>query len=204
MKMGRLILLSEERYFKNESSLINRMMEGNDFNLHLRKPGSSADNLSSLLNEIEPRFHRRIVIHQCFELVAMFNLAGIHLPESERIRYPELKSKGYKMVSSSIHHLDHFFPLTDSFEYLFYSPVFPSISKKNYTPELSWSDLSSEIKKINGKQKLIALGGVSKENFEVALNLGFGGVALLGAVWKKNDPFNYFTEFLSAFNGVSR
>ena len=67
------------------------------------------------------------------------------------------------------------------------SPVFDSISKKdylsNYTPE--------EIRKAHKAgiidKKVIALGGIDMDNIRQVKDYGFGGAAIMGALWNRFD-----------------
>ena len=67
------------------------------------------------------------------------------------------------------------------------SPVFDSISKKdyhaNYTPE--------EIRKAHKAgiidKKVIALGGIDIDNIRQVKDYGFGGAAIMGALWNRFD-----------------
>lgn len=68
-------------------------------------------------------------------------------------------------------------------DYVFLSPVFDSISKPGYgsafTPEqLQWARARGII-----NRRVVALGGIDAENIPVAALCGFGGVAVLGALW---------------------
>ena len=178
-------------------------MSVGDFNFHLRKKNASVYETEKFLVKISPEFYKRIIIHQHFETALHFGLGGIHLPENLRQQLDEFKKTGNKIVSTSVHQLDNLNNIQEDFEYIFYSPVFKSISKNDYFPGMSIDELKLQIERSNSR-KLIALGGINKENFNEALQIGFVGVALLGAVWQHKNPVNYFSEFLSAFNGVVR
>jgi thiamine-phosphate pyrophosphorylase len=84
-------------------------------------------------------------------------------------------------------------------DYLFLSPVFDSISKENYNsrfPESLLCDLKSK-GIIN--EKVIALGGVNKHNISKVKDYGFGGAAVLGALWEdfpqQQDTDKLLTRF---------
>ena len=92
---------------------------------------------------------------------------------------------------------------SSGFEYIFFSPVFKSISKADYFPQQNIQFIKNQIQFIN-PNNLIALGGITRDNFQLALDAGFNGVALLGAIWKNKNPVGYFSEFLNAFNEASK
>ena len=99
------------------------------------------------------------------------------------------KTKGF-YLSTSVHAIEDFNSLEDKFEYVFLSPIFPSISKENY---YSKTDLFEAIKnRTNYETKLIALGGIESKNTEQTLQNGFDNVALLGTIWNQNNPIENF------------
>jgi thiamine-phosphate pyrophosphorylase len=93
-------------------------------------------------------------------------------------------------LSTSVHTIEDFNTLDDSFDYAFLSPVFPSISKENYT---SKTDLFVEIKKReNLRTQLVALGGMDSNTINQTLENGFDKVALLGTIWNSETPIKNF------------
>lgn len=199
-----LILISREDYFEGEGRLINELLECGTFNFHIRKKTGTEKELRELLKYVHPEFSSRIVLHQEFHLAKEFQLKGLHLPESQQSNYAELSKEGFEMISTSIHRITDFNLLKENFSYLFYSPVYPSISKSGYTPLLSLNELKRNIHELSGINKLIALGGINQQNFKETITVGFGGLALLGAVWQNSNPKKYLQEFITAFNAASK
>ncbi len=99
-----------------------------------------------------------------------------------------LKENGYSL-STSIHDINAYNNLHIAFDYTFYSPVFDSISKQDYK---AMDKTHLNVSAIKKDIKLIALGGVHEGNCLEALNYGFDGVALLGAVWQSEAPVAAF------------
>ncbi|TAL61669.1 MAG: thiamine phosphate synthase [Bacteroidetes bacterium] len=75
-------------------------------------------------------------------------------------------------------------------EYAFLSPIFDSISKNGYKSKFT-ENKSELISAISGK-KIIALGGIDEDKIEICRELGFTGVAVLGAIWKNDNPIEKF------------
>ncbi|MFN5181425.1 MAG: thiamine phosphate synthase [Bacteroidota bacterium] len=201
--MKQLILFSQPQLFEGEVEIINELMTLGKFNFHIRKKLSSRNEIANLVESIEPKFRKRIVIHQYFEQAEEYGLFGIHLPESDRWSLSGIEGKKHNLISTSIHDLSQYGIESKNYKYVFYSPVFTSVSKSDYHPALNLNQLEmclNELKPTN----LVALGGVKIENFKSALKLGFNGVALLGSVWQSENPVSYLSEFIKAFNGVSR
>lgn len=70
----------------------------------------------------------------------------------------------------------------DECDYLFLSPIFDSISKAGYRSAFSHEQLQRAADEGVIDRKVIALGGVTPERIPYLHSLGFGGVAMLGAL----------------------
>lgn len=173
-----LITLTAERILSNEAAILNMLFDEGLPLLHLRKPCSSASEMKELLAAINPSFYQRIVVHDHFELIALFRLKGAHLNR----RNPDAPNLSSITVSRSCHSL-HAISHLEGYDYLFLSPVFDSISKQDYIHAFT----SEELRKAGSRgiinNKIMVLGGVHPANIPLAADYGFGGVAVLGALW---------------------
>jgi thiamine-phosphate pyrophosphorylase len=125
----------------------------------------------------------------------------LHFPEAARksktaAEYIQLKEEGYTL-STSIHNADE--DVDNLFDYAFYGPVFDSISKKGYR-----SALAENTKIKSHKSKQIAIGGVDGNNCTKAFEMGFAGVAVLGAIWQSPEPINEFIKIQSKCNSIAQ
>lgn len=155
--------------------------------LHIRKPGSSKAEIANLLSLIPEYYHRRLVVHGHQELLNDFDLAGVH---------------GYGIpgaVSASVHELSELVKVAN-YQYVFFSPVFKSISKVNYIPSFSMSEISSVIPQAGAPT--LALGGITPESAKIARQCGFSGVAVLGAVWGANDPVAAYRDIHASWSSL--
>lgn len=182
--MFKLILLSPETFSVNEIPQLCAMMRNGLRIFHLRKPEATKKQLRSYLQQIPAGYRKRIVLHQHFSLCGEFTLKGIHLNEKEKKQYAKY-ARRYKIISASFHEINALEENHNKYEYVFLSPVFDSISKKNYIANKS---LLKDAGNYPGKQKIIALGGINKSNLKKAKEAGFSGVAFLGAVWHHKHP----------------
>lgn len=178
----KLIVISDPLYFEGEGALINQLFESGLAVFHLRKPGSGKMDYARLLREIEPRFLERIALHQFHELTAEFpGIKRLHYPEALRkammASHQAFPFQGY-ILSSSVHDLDALQELAD-FDYAFYGPVFDSLSKPGYRGTLR-SDFTLPAQPL---VQLIALGGITADKVDRVKNMGFAGMAVLGAIW---------------------
>ena len=72
----------------------------------------------------------------------------------------------------------------EEFDYLFLSPIFDSISKGGYKSTFSSEQLIEASKAGVIDEKVIALGGITIDKIPYLKRLNFGGVAMLGAIYK--------------------
>ena len=179
----KLILITPPTFFVEEDKIITALFdEGLDF-LHLRKPEAAPMFAERLLTLIPEQYHKRIVVHENFYLKEEYKLKGIHLNS----RNPNVPDNYKGHISKSCHSFEEVKESKKKCDYVFLSPVFDSITKKdyhsNYTPE--------EIKKAHKAgiidKKVIALGGIDEDNIRQVKDYGYGGAAIMGAIWNRFD-----------------
>ncbi len=192
-----VIVISSPTPITKEASLINLLFDEGLAIFHLRKPESSSQELVLLLQEINPIFYPKIVLHSHHYLAKSFGINRLHFNEVSRKQLIEDALETYKaegvILSTSIHSTDDYNQLPDKFDYTFLSPVFDSISKPNYQAQKF--NLNDIHKKTN--TKLIALGGIDETNCMKAFEMGFDGIALLGAIWNSEDKITVFKKIQS-------
>lgn len=174
----KLIVITQENIIENESAAINLLFDEGLSILHLRKPNYSEADIETLIDDINPKYREKIVLHDHFQLAEKFKLKGIHL--NRRNPNPPIHSK--LSISKSYHDLDSV-KQSAKYNYVFLSPIFDSISKQGYNQAFSNEELT--VARDNGiiNNKVIALGGISMETIPIAAQYSFGGVAVLGALW---------------------
>jgi thiamine-phosphate pyrophosphorylase len=168
---------------KNVLSLFDAGLE----RFHLRKPNSSEQSLVRFIEAIPSEFHPRIVLHSFHHLAEQFALGGIHL---------KIPSNLHPSKSCSVHSLTEIEFHSENYDYLFLSPVFDSISKVGYKTAFTKNELERFLKIYNTSEKqaeIIALGGICLDNIPEAADMGFNGVAVLGALWQQ--PEQVLTQF---------
>ncbi len=70
------------------------------------------------------------------------------------------------------------------------SPLFDSISKKNYKARFNSIELTGALKR--SRIDVVALGGLRLTNMYEVKGQGFKGMAFLGAVWEADDPLKSY------------
>lgn len=170
-------------YFVEEDKIITALFEEGLDILHLRKPNTAPMYAERLLSLIPEQYHKRIVVHGHFYLKDEYKLKGIHTSE----RNPNIPGNYKGHLSRSCHSLEEVKQYKKGHDYLFLNPEFDSDEKRdflgNYTPE--------EIRKAHKSgiidKKVIALGRIDEDNIKQVKDLGFGGAAVMGAIWDKFD-----------------
>ncbi len=176
------IAITHPYFFKEESDAIIRCLSIDGFDrVHIRKPDASAQDVMHLIKGIPQSLYPKISIHYHFEIAQQLGLGGVHL-NSKNCVAPQ----GWNgLISQSLHSLEEV--ASFRYDYAFLSPIYPSISKPGYKGNFDFSQLRRCVNK-----KIFALGGVTPEKFNEIETLGFGGAAMLGAVWKPNFSTNQF------------
>lgn len=182
-----LIVITEPQFVTNEATIIAQLLHWGVDLIHLRKPESSAEELAKLIEAIPTAYHKRLVLHDHFDLAAHFTLHGLHLNRRNSVLPPNHKGT----VSESCHTLDEVKVCKTKCNYVFLSPVFNSISKLGYTSAFTPKALSEAKKQGLIDQKVVALGGITAANIDKTKYYGFGGVALLGDIWSRTADKNF-------------
>lgn len=190
----KLIVISTPYFFEGEAALIWLLMEAGLELFHLRKPGTSLNKTRRLLNAIPSYYHDRIVLHDAFHLCDTFQLKGIHLNSRNKV-VPEGFSGS---VSRSCHSLEEVKQAV-GFDYVFLSPIFDSISKKEYRGRFAPEALQEAGQNGIIHSGVIALGGMNVDTIPQMASFGFGGVAVLGALWGNNPSCSNSKELLRRF-----
>jgi thiamine-phosphate pyrophosphorylase len=70
------------------------------------------------------------------------------------------------------------------YDYLFLSPIFHSISKIGYGSHFTSNELQRASNEGVIDSRVVALGGVTPDKVDYLKRLGFGGVAMCGAIYR--------------------
>lgn len=197
-----LIVVSSPEQVEKERAHCIRLFEKGLSILHLRKPAWSLDQLRKFIAALPVQYHDRLVLHQHYALAGEFGIRGIHLPErvwkDPCCRNLIRLHKG--SLSASFHSWQAIEWHRRPYDYVFLSPVFNSISKKNHQASFELPELKNAIADLLSRRKkyvprIMALGGVMPENVLQVKASGFSGAALVGAIWQSDDPVKAFVRF---------
>lgn len=169
---------------------------------HLRKPDWSHAQLVEWVERFPAELRSKIVAHAMPELVLECKLGGLHLRSFHR------RPKNWPQdipISHSCHSYKDLASFARHSAYATIGPVFPSISKRGYTPQRTpeeYAVIAERWSTQNGCCPLLALGGLTPENIGQAKEMGFNGFAVVGSVWDANDPVEGFKQLLSRWEGA--
>lgn len=188
----KLIVISPEAEDACEPTVLASLFAAGLTSFHLRKPAWSREKLAAYLHAAPAEFHPRIVLHSHHDLAGEFYVGGVHnavAPSSALCR------------SRAIHDLTALRASLDSCDRLLVSPIFPSFSKPGYGPSSQFpaTDLRAALA-LPRRAEVIALGGIDASRIATCRELGFDGVAVLGAIWQAADPVRAFNELQNSLH----
>ena len=196
----KLIVISTEAENPHEHSMLAKLFATGLTSYHLRKPTWTRAQLTAWLHALPPKFHPRIVLHTHHDLATEFAVGGLH----DRDHTPDQSNPiGYfgpgVLRSRAVHDLPTLRASLGTYDRLLVSPIFPSFSKPGRTPppDVSHAELRT-IFSLPHHSEVIALGGIDASRIADCRDLGFDGVAVLGAIWQSANPVRVFTALQSA------
>ena len=194
----KLVIITTPDFFVVEHLIINALFDEGLDALHLRKPDSSAVLFERLISLIKEEYRKRIVIHDHFHLKKKYGLGGIHLNS----RNPQLPDNYHGNVTCSCHSLEEVEQYKKKMKYVFLSPIFDSLSKVGYESQFSLDTLEKASRQGIIDEKVIALGGLSRQTIPTIRTIPFGGYALLGAIWGKTPETLSKDELLRRYKSI--
>ena len=130
---------------------------------------------ASALAEV-PRRRTRLLINQSISLVRAVGADGVHLPQHGSSIEDARAALGKKLVGISVHSLpDAVRAAASGADYLLLAPVFSPLSKPSKSEPLGLNELQRACHAV--ATPVIALGGISLENFTEVLDAGAAGIA---------------------------
>lgn len=137
------------------------------------------------------------IIHQLFdEGLEIFQLYKPSFSKEETENFIQQISVEYRnriVLHSNylkFHSLNELEDCEEKYDYAFLSPIFDSISKAGYKSNYDLKEIKVFFK--NRNEKIIALGGIDEDKIDTVKDLGFSGIALLGAIWQTENPVEKF------------
>ena len=202
-----LIVLTPEQDVPDEAKIINDLFRCGLTRLHVRKHGYTIDRYREYINAIALVYHSHMVIHDSFDLFHELKLGGIHLSSHARNDdkvWDCISEIQPSAISTSFHSWLEIEANNFSYNYVFISPVFDSISKQGYQATIDLSEANKVKQEFSQRSKylpkIIGLGGVGPDQLEELSINGFDGAAMLGAIWLSKNPVNTFINAMNIVN----
>ena len=209
----KLIVISPEAEDPREHTVLAELFAAGLTSYHLRKPTWGRDQFATWLHARPAKFHSRIVLHSHHDLATEFAAGGLHDRDDSEGRAGPLGPPRTPLAqrtpngapsgpalpaiirSRAVHDLPTLRISLDTYDRLLVSPIFPSFSKPGHAPDarLAHAELQSTLA-LPHRAEVIALGGIDVSRIPACCELGFDGVAALGAIWQSVDPVRSFTE----------
>jgi thiamine-phosphate pyrophosphorylase len=207
----KLIVISNPINVNKEHTLLCSLFENGLEYFHLRKPDFTSDEMEAYIKQIPAEYLNKIIVHSHHHLVDKYHLKGKYKTSANirEIRVGQLladkadERRIENFISTSFHSTDEIMACDCNYEYAFLSPIFDSISKKGYTSKFNQTELKFFLSAHDKKMELIALGGINEETIHQAIDLGFDGVAVLGAIWNSKNAMNSFLFLQRKTNEIS-
>ncbi len=154
----------------------------------------------AFLQQVPEVFWNRIVLEEQPDLVLSRKLAGFQMLPGDRIppRWPKTAA-----LSLKCHSYDEMRSTPKGCHYLFLSPIFPSVSKRDYVPQRTHREFQVIVERwrAEGGCPVYGLGGITPQNAAHVRALGFDGMAFIGSVWESAQPVQAFLELERAWSG---
>lgn len=177
----KLAIMTQPTFFVEEDKILTTLFEEGMDNLHLYKPEASPLFYERLLSLLPEECRKKTTVHNNFYLKNEYELAGIHLDNSQSA-VPD----GYKgRVSRTCKELSQLKAAAKQSRYVFLCNIFDSLHDKNERASFSIETLERAAKDGLINKHVYALSGMSMETIGIAKSLGFGGVVVCGDLWNR-------------------
>ncbi len=207
-----LVVISPESFDPKEKLVVREMLKGGLARYHVRKPQWNETEVVQWAEGFSTDERSHFVLHGSAVLARRLGFGGVHERDAKESAVIPQNDNALPRLwrSRSCHSPQQVQASFGVYDSVFLSPVFPSISKAGYGPSKSWNDrdlqeLLSRRSAADHRTRVIALGGIQKSTTSQCRELGFDGVAALGAIWETADPVSAFIELrdaCSAFAGL--
>jgi thiamine-phosphate pyrophosphorylase len=169
--------------------------------LQLREKDLGAEELLELAQKVKlvtEKYSAKLFINERAEIAHKTGAAGVHLTEASapvaqvRKNFPDL------LIGVSTHSLESARKAeTGGADFITFSPIFETPSKKEYGPPQGLDRLREVCREI--KIPVLALGGISKDRVTPVLDQGAFGVALISGIWNGPDIQQESLEYMQFF-----
>jgi thiamine-phosphate pyrophosphorylase len=198
------ILYTPAQNLENEVDVIIQLLDNGIDHLYIYKPELDDFSLVDFVESIPEKYWKKCVSTSLI-ITKEFDLGGYHFTRDivqKNELYNEkilawLKEKN-KISSVTAHSIEELKKYEVNFNHVIVSPLFPSISKENYSYNWNIEELKITInsRPTSSNSRLFAVGGIDENKIGAVKNLNFDGVGLLGTIWNNDNPFEQFKKII--------
>lgn len=190
----KLIVISPEAEDSRELAALGHFFAAGLTHYHVRKPAWERDRVARWVRDVPEEFHPRLVLHSHHALAREFQLGGLHWRDGDAP-----PSSASSLCSCAVHDVAALRAASNRVDRILFSPMFPSFSKPGHAPDgrVSVAELIAALA-LPRRAEVFALGGIDLTRLSACGDLGFDGVAVLGAIWQAADPIEAFARLHQA------
>lgn len=192
--MKKIIYTPEQDQISEIEKIVSMFEMGADY-LYLRKPEKDISYWYAYIEQFPYGWESKMITSE-FKLLHDLKLGGFHFNRemlqnvSEKDLIENLKMLKDSSIKSSVtaHDLSELNKYDGQFDIVLISPLFDSISKKEYHGNWDFEKLKIFIENRTPLSTLlIGQGGIVDKNFMEVQSLGLDGYALLGYLWNSSE-----------------
>ena len=178
----KLVIMTKSTYFVEEDKILSMLFEEGLDSLHISKADSSPLYLERLLSLLPSEYHRKITVHQHFNLKDEFSLGGIHLDNSSVV-----VPRGYRgSLSRTCNDVMQLKAMKKQSDYVFLKNIHqPRELSAQEERVLSDLELDEAYKQGLLGRYVYAMGGVTIDDIPILRELDFGRVVVRNDLWEK-------------------
>nr|WP_314662937.1 thiamine phosphate synthase [uncultured Prevotella sp.] len=183
----KLVIMTKSTYFVEEDKILSMLFEEGLDSLHISKADTSPLYLERLLSLLPSEYHRKITIHQHFNMKNEFSLGGIHLDNSS-VAVP----RGYRgSISRTCDDVMQLKAMKKQSDYVFLKNIHqPREQAEKEERVLSDLELDEAYRQGILGRHVYAMGGVTIDDIPILRELDFGGVVVRNDLWDKFSIYN--------------
>jgi thiamine-phosphate pyrophosphorylase len=192
--LKKIIYTPEQDQISEIEKIVSMFEMGADY-LYLRKPEKDISYWYAYIEQFPYGWESKMITSE-FKLLHDLKLGGFHFKRetlnniSEKDLIENLKMLKDSSIKSSVtaHDLSELNKYDGQFDIVLISPLFDSISKKEYHGNWDFEKLKIFIENRTPLSTLlIGQGGIVDKNFMEVQSLGLDGYALLGYLWNSSE-----------------
>lgn len=186
-----------------DAKAVRRLFDAGLARLHVQyRRDWQQHNYEQFLRSLPEAYWPRLVLEDQPDLVLARKLGGFQMHPGERVprRWPK-----HGVLAAKCHSYDELQQCEKHCRYVFLTPIFESVSKKDHRPRRTLREYEVILQrwKAEGGAPVFALGGITPRNIAQVRTMGFDGAAFIGSVWKQPDPVKAFIDLERAWSGRS-